>query len=85
MTAVGEGYPVWQNGLPALAGHPTYYVNVIKLKREIMWTDGLPHLRELPHLPGVPHLHVNRPLFDKAIKFPPAISFILILITRHVT
>ena len=27
-----EGYPVWQIGLPALAGHPTYHVNVIKLK-----------------------------------------------------
>ena len=26
------GYPVWQSGLPALAGHPTYHVNVIKLK-----------------------------------------------------
>ena len=51
-----EGYPVWQTGLPALAGHPTYHVNVIKLKCEIIWTGGL------PHLPGVPHLHVNRPL-----------------------
>ena len=29
-----EGYPVWQTGLPALAGHPTYQVNVIKLKWE---------------------------------------------------
>ena len=29
-----EGYLVWQSGLPALAGHSTYYVNVIKLK----WT-----------------------------------------------
>ena len=43
-------------GLPALAGHPIYHVNVIKLKWEIIWTCGL------PHLPGVPHLHVNRPL-----------------------
>ena len=57
-----EGYPVWQTGLPALAGHPTYHVNVIKLKWEIIWTGGLPHLSGLPHLPGVPHLHVNRPL-----------------------
>ena len=23
-----EGYPVWQTGLSALAGHPTYHVNV---------------------------------------------------------
>ena len=45
-----------------MAGHPTYHVNVIKLKWEIIWTNGLPHLRGLPHLPGVPHLHVNRPL-----------------------
>ena len=52
-----EGYPVWQTGLPALPGHPTYHVNVIKLK----WTGGLPHLSGLTHLPGLPHLHVNRP------------------------
>ena len=56
-----EGNPVWQTGLPALAGHPTYHVNVIKLKWEIIWTGGLPHLSEFPHLPGVPHPHVNRP------------------------
>ena len=43
-----------------MAGHPTCHVNVIKLKWEIIWTDGLPHLSGLPHLPGVPHLHVNR-------------------------
>ena len=52
-----EGYPVWQTGLPTLAGH----VNVIKLKWEIIWTGRLPHLSGLPHLPRVPHLHVNRP------------------------
>ena len=51
-----EGYPVWQTGLPALAGHPIYHVNVIKLKWKIIWTG------ELPHLPGIPHFHVNRPL-----------------------
>ena len=56
------GYPVWQTRLPALEGHPTYHVNVIQVKWEIIWTGGLPHLSELPHLPGVPHLHVNRPL-----------------------
>ena len=39
-----------------MEGHPTYHVNMIKLKREIIWTGGL------PHLPGVSHLHVNRPL-----------------------
>ena len=33
-----EGYPVWQTGLPALAGHPTYHVNLIKLKWGIIWT-----------------------------------------------
>ena len=57
-----EGYPVWQTGLPLLAGHSTYHVKVVKLKREIVWTGGLPHLSGLPHLPGVPHFHVNRPL-----------------------
>ena len=42
------------------AGHPTYHVNVVKLKWEIIWTGVLSHLSGLPHLPGVPHLHVNR-------------------------
>ena len=51
-----EGYPVWHSWQPALAGHPAYYVNVIKLKWEIIWTGGL------PHLPGVPHAHVNKSL-----------------------
>ena len=51
-----RGFPVWHSWQPALAGHPAYYVNVIKLKWEIIWTGGL------PHLPGVPHPHVNRPL-----------------------
>ena len=41
--------------------HPTYHVNAIKLKCDIIWTGWLPHLGELPRLPGVPHLHVNRP------------------------
>ena len=39
-----------------VVGHPTYQVNVIKLKREILWTGGL------PHLPGLPHPYVNRAL-----------------------
>ena len=26
-------------------GHPIYHENVIKLKREIIWTGGLPHPR----------------------------------------
>ena len=38
-----------------LYGHPTYHVNVIKLKCEITWTDGLPPLH------GVPHFHVTGP------------------------
>ena len=41
-------YPVWQTGLPTLAGHPTYHVTMIKLKWEIKWTGGL------PYPPGVP-------------------------------
>ena len=49
-----KGYPVWQTGLLALACHPTYHVNVIKLKWDIIWIGGLPHLRGLPHLPRVP-------------------------------
>ena len=27
-----QGYPTWQTGQPAQAGHPTYHVNVIKIK-----------------------------------------------------
>ena len=37
---------------------------MIKLKWEIIWTGGLPHLSGLHHLSGVPHLRVNRP-FDQ--------------------
>ena len=65
-----EGHPVWQTGLPALAGHPTYHVNVIKLNWEIVWTGGLPHISALPNLPGVPHLHVNRPWVRLPTAFP---------------
>ena len=43
-----EGYLMWQTGLPTLKGDPTYHVNVIKLKWEIIWTGGLPHLSGLP-------------------------------------
>ena len=55
-------------GLPALADRATglggspHLSCKMRLKWEIIWTGGLPHLSELPHLPGVPHLHVNRPL-----------------------
>ena len=60
-----QGYPTWQTGQPAYAGYPTYHVNMIKLKWEIIWRGGLPHLGGLTHLPGVLHLHVNRPLLAK--------------------
>ena len=59
---------------PGWDGHPTYYVNVIKLKWEIIWTgglpnlSGLPHLRGLPHLSGVPHLHENKPLAESRLQ-----------------
>ena len=54
----------WQNLTPAervtrsgRPGYPPWRVTPpIKLKCEIIWTGGL------PHLPGVPHLRVNRPL-----------------------
>ena len=49
-----EGYPVWQTGLAALASHPTYHVNVIRLKWEDIWNGGVPHLSRLLHLPGAP-------------------------------
>ena len=34
-------------------GHPTYNLNVIKLKWEIIWKGELPSLSGLPHLPLV--------------------------------
>ena len=27
-----QGYPIWQTGQPALAGYPSYHVNVVKIK-----------------------------------------------------
>ena len=45
-----------------MESYPTWHVNVITLKREIIWTSGL------PHLPGVPHLHVNRPLYGSKVR-----------------
>ena len=56
-----EGYPVWQTGLPALAGHPTYHANVIELKCEITWTGGLPPPKRVTSPTHLPHLYVNRP------------------------
>ena len=50
----------WGNPPVKIIPHPTHHLNVIKLKREIVWTGGLPYLNRLPHLPRAPHLHVNR-------------------------
>ena len=36
---------------PGWEGYPTYRVNVIQVKWEIIWTGGLPHLSGLPFLP----------------------------------
>ena len=55
-----------------MAGHPTYQVNVIKLKRESLWTGGL------PHLPGLPHPYVNRALNHTTV----ANAILLLLFTR---
>ena len=52
-------------------GYPTYHVNVVKIKWEIIWKGGLPHLGRLPHPPGVPHLHVNRPWDSKTSLVTP--------------
>ena len=46
-----QGYPTWQTGQPTLAGYPTYHVNVVKIKWEIIWKGRLPHLGRLPHPP----------------------------------
>ena len=54
-------------------GHPTYHANMIKLKWEIIWTGGLPHLSGLPHSLGATHLHVNRPL-EWTVLLKPKIS-----------
>ena len=45
-----RGLP-WQTGISALVGHPTYHVNMIKLKWTIIWPGGLPHLSGLPRQP----------------------------------
>ena len=61
-----------------MAAHPTYHVNVIELKWEIIWTNGLPHLSGLPHLPGVPHLHVNRPKEEWRAKMATNLNFVVV-------
>ena len=43
-----QGYPTWQTGQPALAGYPSYHVNVINIKWEIIWKGGLSHLLWVP-------------------------------------
>ena len=58
-----EGYPVWQTWLSALAGHPTYHVNAIKLKWEItiMVRRVTPPKRVTLPTWG-PHIHVKQDL-----------------------
>ena len=58
-------------------GHPTYHVNVIKLKWEIIWTGWL------PHLPGVSHLHVNRHLGWLKILTANPLRFNLLRIIKY--
>ena len=60
-----QGYPTWQTGQPTLAGYPTYRVNVVKIKWEIIRKGGL------PHPPRVPHLYVNRPWDSKTSLVTP--------------
>ena len=48
--------------LTHLGWYLTYQANVMKLKWEIIYTGGLPHLQKWVTSPvGSPHLHVNRP------------------------
>ena len=47
-------------------GHPTCHVRVIKLKWEIIWTGGL------PHLPEVSNLHVNRDYMNRRLPHLPS-------------
>ena len=81
-TQARRGYPtlkpskIWSRlrGLLGLAdraivlcGSPAYHRSVIKLKWEIPWTGGLPHISGLPHQPrgSTP---VNRPQgFEAAV------------------
>ena len=49
-----QGYPTWQTGQPTLAGYPTYHVNVVKIKWEIIWKGGLPHQGGYLTHPGSP-------------------------------
>ena len=60
---------LWQTGLSTLKGDPTYHVKVIKLKWEIIWTGGLPHLSGLPFLPGVPFPPCNQALKVSPVPF----------------
>ena len=53
-----EGYPVWQTWLPALVGHPTYHVHVIKLKA-CLHEGGGPQVGEVT-CGGSPHLACKR-------------------------
>ena len=50
-----QGYPTWQTGQPTLVGYPTYHVNVVKIKWEIIWKGGLPHLGDYLTHPGSPN------------------------------
>ena len=68
-------HPGWQ-------GYPTYHVNVIKIKGEIIWKGGLPHLGRLPQLPGVPHLHVNRPYLPIVILLTVCHTILMMLVRR---
>ena len=57
---VAKGLFTWRWGNPGTrgtsVGYPTSRVNVITIKRDFIWTGGLPHFAGLLHLPGVPHL-----------------------------
>ena len=64
-----------QVGEVTCGDHPTYHVNVIKLKWEIIWTGRLPQLSRLRHLRGVPHHHVNRLLNDSHCVWVPGIKY----------
>ena len=65
-------------------GHPTYRVNAIKLKWEIIWTGGLPHLSGLSQLPGVPHLLSNwfMWILRDATRSLPLITSVSVFITK---
>ena len=86
-----KGYPVWQTGLPALAGDPTYNVNVFNLKRKTIWTGGSPHLPRVRHLNVLyrhecfPGKYTTRKIHKNYIRNPSGLFSIISHVSLSIT